>query len=98
MSNDVSRSDLAALAKDGWDVVSDTAAVKKTFRFKSFKHAFDWMSRVAVIAEELDHHPEWFNIYDRVHVRLISHDAKRVTMRDVLLARRMDGLVNGLVS
>jgi len=77
----------------GWAEVQDRDAIRKTFRFKDFNEAFGFMSRVALMAEKMDHHPEWFNVYNRVDVTLSSHDAGGVTHRDVDLARFMDGLI-----
>ena len=75
----------------GWskaDVGRD--AIKKTFKFESFNAAFGWMTRVALKADAMDHHPEWFNVYDRVEVTLATHDADGVTAKDVALAQFMD--------
>jgi len=81
----------AAVAKlAGWDAVEGRDAIRKTFRFKDFNAAFGWMTRVALAAEKLDHHPEWFNVYNRVEVVLATHDADGVTERDVELAAIMD--------
>ena len=82
----------AALARlDGWRKVEGSRdAIEKTFRFGSFVEAFGWMSRVAAHADAADHHPEWFNVYDRVDVTLATHDAQGVTEKDVALAAFMD--------
>ena len=81
----------AALATlSGWQAVEGRDAIAKTFRFKDFNAAFGWMARVALAAEKLDHHPEWFNVYNRVEVVLATHDAGGVTELDVTLARLMD--------
>ena len=82
----------AALARlPGWAKVDgDRDAISKTFRFKDFNSAFGFMSRVALMAEKLDHHPEWFNVYNRVEVLLATHDADGVTELDVTLAKIMD--------
>jgi len=65
-------------------------AICKTFKFGSFDAAFGWMTRVALKADAMDHHPEWFNVYDRVEVTLSTHDAGGVTDKDVTLAAFMD--------
>ncbi|MDQ2860693.1 MAG: 4a-hydroxytetrahydrobiopterin dehydratase, partial [Pseudomonadota bacterium] len=62
---------------------------------KDFSAAFGWMTRVALAAETLDHHPEWFNVYNRVDVVLTTHDADGVTELDVKLAKIMDALIRG---
>ncbi|MBR9835981.1 MAG: 4a-hydroxytetrahydrobiopterin dehydratase [Alphaproteobacteria bacterium] len=84
----------AAVAKlDGWSAVAgDRDAIEKTFRFGDFKTAFAFMSASALQAEQMDHHPEWFNVYNRVEVVLTTHDADGVTALDVRLATFMDGL------
>lgn len=80
-----------ALAKlSGWQEVDGRDAIQKSFKFKSFNQAFAWMTRVALTAEKMDHHPEWFNVYNRVDVTLASHDAGGITDRDIKLATRMD--------
>lgn len=65
-------------------------AIVKAYKFKDFNAAFGFMSRVALMAEKLDHHPEWFNVYNRVEATLATHDAGGVTERDVKLAQFMD--------
>ena len=68
----------------------DRDAIRRTFRFSDFTTAFSWMTRMALVAEKLDHHPEWFNVYNRVDVTLATHDAGGVTELDLRLARVMD--------
>lgn len=81
----------AAIAQlDGWRADADRDAIAKTFRFTDFNAAFGFMSRVALQAEKLDHHPEWSNVYNRVDVTLSTHDAGGVTEKDVALAKFMD--------
>jgi len=83
----------AALAKlKGWTEVPGRDAISKKFSFKDFNEAFGFMARAALIAEKLDHHPEWFNVYNRVEVTLATHDAGGVTERDIKLAQEMDRL------
>lgn len=80
-----------ALAKlKGWSEVSGRDAIARTFTFKDFNEAFGFMSRVALIAEKSDHHPEWRNVYKTVEVVLSTHDANGVTARDIALAEAMD--------
>ena len=65
-----------ALAKlNGWSEVKDRDAISRTFTFRDFNEAFGFMTRAALVAEKLDHHPEWFNVYDKVEVTLATHDA-----------------------
>lgn len=82
------RAGLASL--EGWQETPGREAIAKTFRFKDFNAAFAWMTRVALMAEKLDHHPEWFNVYNRVEVTLSTHDAGGLTELDLNLARFMD--------
>lgn len=79
---------LARLA--GWRDVSGRDAIEKEFKFKDFKAAWGFMSQVALAAEQADHHPEWSNVYNSVHVVLTTHDSGGVTWKDVELARFMD--------
>ena len=74
----------------GWKSVAGRDAIEKTYKFEDFNQAFGWMSRIALAAEKLDHHPEWFNVYSRVEVLLATHDAGGVTDLDVQLAKLMD--------
>lgn len=80
----------------GWSPVEGGRdAIRKTFRFGDFNGAFGFMTRVAILADKLDHHPEWFNVYDRVEVTLATHDADGVTELDVELASFMDRISEG---
>jgi 4a-hydroxytetrahydrobiopterin dehydratase len=83
----------AALAKlKGWIEVDGRDAISRKFTFKDFNEAFGFMARAALIAEKLDHHPEWFNVYNKVEVTLATHDAGGVTERDLELAQEMNRL------
>jgi 4a-hydroxytetrahydrobiopterin dehydratase len=83
----------AALAKlSGWSDVKGRDAITRQFVFSDFNEAFGFMARAALIAEKLDHHPEWFNVYNKVEVTLATHDAGGVTERDIKLAQAMDRL------
>lgn len=81
----------AALSQlTNWAPARDDKAIEKKFVFTDFKEAFAWMTRVALKAEQMDHHPEWFNVYKNVDVTLTTHDAGGVTALDVELAAFMD--------
>jgi 4a-hydroxytetrahydrobiopterin dehydratase len=82
-----------ALAKlGGWSEVKDRDAIAKKFIFKDFNEAFGFMTRAALVAEKMDHHPEWFNVYKTVEVTLSTHDAGGVTELDLKLAEAMNRL------
>jgi 4a-hydroxytetrahydrobiopterin dehydratase len=80
----------------GWAEVPGREAIGRTFAFKDFNEAFGFMSRVALVAEKNDHHPEWRNVYKTVEVVLATHDAGGVTMRDVELATAMNAIAKQL--
>jgi 4a-hydroxytetrahydrobiopterin dehydratase len=90
LTGDARKSALAKLA--GWSEVKDRDAITKTFTFRDFNAAFGFMTRAALIAEKLDHHPEWFNVYKTVTVTLSTHDAGGLTELDVKLAEAMNRL------
>ncbi len=75
---------------EGWEKVDGRDAIRKTFVFADFVEAFGWMSKVALTAEKMDHHPEWYNVYKTVEVTLTTHDADGVTVKDSELAKAMD--------
>lgn len=77
----------------GWKMLPDRPAIAKTFTFKTFNQAFGFMAQTALKAEAMNHHPEWFNVYNRVDVTLTTHDAGGVTDLDLELARFMEQLV-----
>ena len=81
----------SALANlSGWSDVAGRDAIAKKFVFKDFNQAFGFMTRAALVAEKMDHHPEWFNVYKTVEVTLATHDAGGLTELDVKLAEAMD--------
>ena len=89
----------AALAKlSGWSEIKDRDAITKRFQFKDFNEAFGFMARAALVAEKLDHHPEWFNVYNKVDVTLSTHDAGGLTDLDIKLADAMDKLAEPMTS
>jgi 4a-hydroxytetrahydrobiopterin dehydratase len=81
---------IPALIEQGWEMTDVRDAITKEFKFKSFAHAFGWMSSVAILAEKMDHHPEWSNVYNRVSVTLTTHSADGLTELDIDLAIKMD--------
>ena len=87
----------AALAElAGWSEVSGREAIARTFTFRDFNEAFGFMTRVALVAEKHDHHPEWRNVYRTVEVVLATHDAGGVTRLDIELAKAMNGIARQL--
>lgn len=84
----------AAALKDlpDWSECEGRDAITRTFQFGDFNEAFGWMSRVAMVAEQMDHHPEWLNVWNKVEVTLSTHDAGGLTGRDIDLAKKMDSL------
>jgi 4a-hydroxytetrahydrobiopterin dehydratase len=82
----------ALLALDGWSMVEGRPAIFKKFKFKDFKMAWAFMENVAEEADAMSHHPEWFNVYNRVEVTLTTHDVEGVSELDIDLAHYMDAL------
>jgi len=82
----------------GWELLQDRDAIKKVFFFIDFAQAFRWMGSVADLAEEMNHHPEWFNVYNRVEVTLTTHDADGLSANDLEMASKMDRLEAELLS
>ena len=73
-----------------WEGVEGRAAISRSFQFRDFARAFGWMAEMALVAEKMDHHPEWLNIYNRVEVTLATHDVGGITQKDIALAQAMD--------
>ncbi len=90
LTTEARKSALANLS--GWSEVANRDAITKKYVFKDFNEAFGFMTRTALVAEKLDHHPEWFNVYKTVEVTLSTHDAGGVTELDLKLAEAMDGI------
>jgi 4a-hydroxytetrahydrobiopterin dehydratase len=93
LSHEARGNALARLA--GWQEVSGGDAIAKTFVFADFNAAFGFMTRSALVAEKMDHHPEWSNVYKTVVVTLSTHDAGGVTARDIALAEAMERIAAG---
>ena len=81
---------LPALGETGWGAAADRDAIRKIWKFKSFSEAWGFMSRAALAAEKLNHHPEWSNVYNVVDVTLTTHDCDGLSALDIDLARKMD--------
>lgn len=92
MAQKLSEADRQAVleALNGWRTIEGRDAITRTFKFKNFNQAFGFMSRVAMQAEKMDHHPEWFNVYGTLDVTLATHDAGGVTALDVEMATFMN--------
>lgn len=86
--------EIAALLQNGWAINDAQTAIDKEFKFPSFVVAFGWMTQCAIWAEKLNHHPEWFNVYNRVRVVLTTHDTGGLSELDVKLAQKMDQLAS----
>jgi 4a-hydroxytetrahydrobiopterin dehydratase len=93
LSNDAVAEALAGL--DGWSLATDGGSIKRTFTFRNFSEAFAFMTRVAMAAEKMDHHPEWSNVYKTVDVTLNTHVAGGVTALDIDMARKMNRFFGG---
>ncbi len=87
--------DTALAALPGWTLADDGLSITRTWVFADFAEAFGFMTRVAIRAEKADHHPEWSNVYNRVEIRLTTHDAGGLSHRDVALATAIDGFGDG---
>jgi 4a-hydroxytetrahydrobiopterin dehydratase len=77
----------------GWEYDPVAKGIRRQFCFDDFASAFAFMTHVAILAEKADHHPEWFNVYNRVNVLLTTHDAGGLSLRDVELAKHMSAMV-----
>ena len=82
----------ALAALDGWSL--ENGKLNRNFKFANFIEAFGFMTRAAIEAEKMDHHPEWFNVYSKVNVELVTHSAAGITSLDVELAKKMNALAS----
>jgi 4a-hydroxytetrahydrobiopterin dehydratase len=87
---------LALKQLDDWGAADGREAITKRFQFADFNEAFGFMTRVALAAEKMDHHPEWSNVYNRVEVLLATHESGGVTERDVKLAKLIDAAAKAM--
>lgn len=88
-----SERDAALVKLSGWTLRADGLAIVRVFKFADFSEAFGFMTRVALLAERADHHPEWSNVYNRVEITLTTHDAGGLSRRDVAMATEIEGLL-----
>ena len=95
MPNRLTDAERAALRDTlpAWEQLPDRDAIRRSFRFADFSAAWGFMSRVALLAEKADHHPEWSNVWNRVEITLFTHDAGGLSARDVALAKAIDALL-----
>ncbi|MBB5984848.1 4a-hydroxytetrahydrobiopterin dehydratase [Sphingobium lignivorans] len=91
LTNEERAAALATLPQ--WRLADDASGISRSFNFPDFVTAFGFMSRVALLAERADHHPEWSNVYGRVDIRLTTHDADGLSQRDIALAREIEVLL-----
>ncbi|MFC0588415.1 4a-hydroxytetrahydrobiopterin dehydratase [Novosphingobium aquiterrae] len=91
----LSEPEVAALLAEfpGWTLRGDGVAIERTFEFGDFNAAFGFMTRVALYADKVDHHPEWSNVYNRVQITLTTHDAGGLSTRDAAMARAIEGML-----
>ena len=92
LSEALREAELPALGESGWGAVKDRDALRKIWKFKSFSEAWGFMSRAALAAEKLNHHPEWSNVYNVVDVTLTTHDCDGLSALDLELAKKMDAV------
>ncbi len=92
LSETARKTTLTPLLENGWALDEERDAISKEYKFRDFVEAFGFMTRAAIWAEKWNHHPEWFNVYNKVKVVLTTHDVDGLSALDLKLARKMDGL------
>ena len=92
--NDAQRAALSRELPD-WEAIAAPDSIRREFKFKDFSQAWGFMSRVALLAEKADHHPDWSNVWNTVRIALSTHDAGGLTAKDIALAKAIDGLLHG---
>ncbi|GAB0088718.1 Pterin-4-alpha-carbinolamine dehydratase [Sergentomyia squamirostris] len=92
LEGDERQKSLEPLFKAGWTIVEGRDAIYKEFLFKNFNEAFGFMTRVALLADKMDHHPEWFNVYNKVQVTMSTHDVSGLSAKDVKVANFMEDI------
>ena len=97
MNKKINENNLTRLLEVDWKLLSDRNAISKTYKFKNFNEAFAFMTSVAIFADKINHHPEWFNVYSRVDVVLTTHDLNGVSELDITLAEHMDNFASNFL-
>ena len=97
MNKKVNENNLTRLLEVDWKLLSDRNAISKTYKFKNFNEAFAFMTSVAIFADKINHHQEWFNVYSRVDVVLTTHDLNGVSELDITLAEHMDNFASNFL-
>ena len=97
MNKKVNENNLTRLLELDWKLLNDRNAISKTYKFKNFNEAFAFMTSVAIFADKINHHPEWFNVYSRVDVVLTTHDLNGVSELDITLAEHMDNFASNFL-
>ena len=97
MNKKVNENNLTRLLELDWKLLSDRNAISKTYKFKNFNEAFAFMTSVAIFADKINHHPEWFNVYSRVDVVSTTHDLNGVSELDITLAEHMDNFASNFL-
>mmetsp|Transcript_124377 Transcript_124377/g.243906 ORF Transcript_124377/g.243906 Transcript_124377/m.243906 type:complete len:129 (-) Transcript_124377:70-456(-) len=92
LDKDAKMSHLKTLRSNGWKTVDGRDAIQKVYQFENFVEAFGFMTKCAIQAEKANHHPEWFNVYNKVDVTLSTHDCGGLSQLDIDMAKTMDGL------
>ena len=95
LTNDARAEHLPGLERTGWRAVADRDAIRKIWKFRNFSEAWGFMARAALVAEKLGHHPEWFNVYNKVDITLTTHDCGGLSTLDIKFAGQLDGFASG---
>jgi 4a-hydroxytetrahydrobiopterin dehydratase len=90
--------DLALAKLPRWHLDAEHRSISQKFQFADFAEAFGFMTRIAILAEKADHHPEWFNVYNRVEIKLTTHDAGGISQRDIDLATVIDEVIDAIIA
>ena len=90
LNNEEKKNFISEQTKNGWKYIEENDSIYKKFEFKNFVDAFSWMTKVALFAEKINHHPEWFNVYNKLVIDLMTHDVGGISQNDINLAKYLD--------